>query len=235
MMAAHPAGMRRTMLRGQRLRKGSGVAPSPKTGLGLSMPKVLYDGRVVAISQDGGVIYDGEYSVTGDSIKASVRAYQINGWYFADADLEGAVGPSESMGLEFETTLGTESSVSLEYDAQYDQPSDTSMIEGLWRYGEPGYEAIVAIEDSGDFFAQDTDGCTYLGEARSLNPDKNLYSVDMGVIPVVHSMAPMPASRRCWMTQAWGRFCRLWFPIRMPLSSGPCSLWNDRLQHLRLA
>ncbi|WP_018880234.1 hypothetical protein [Thioalkalivibrio sp. ALE9] len=142
---------------------------------------LLYDGRVIAISEGGGVIYDGEYSVTGDSVEASVRAYQINGWYFADADLQGTVKPSESMDLEFETTLDTEGSVSLEYDAQYDQPSDTSMIEGMWRYGEPGYEAIVDVEASGDFFAQDTHGCTYLGEARSLNPDKNLYSVDMSV------------------------------------------------------
>ncbi|WP_018949123.1 hypothetical protein [Thioalkalivibrio sp. ALMg11] len=142
---------------------------------------LFYDGRVFAISEDAGVIYDGEYSVTGDRVEAEVRAYQINGWYFADAALEGTVTTSDSMSLEFETSLDTKGSVSLEYDTQYDQPSDTDMIEGMWHYDEPGYEAIVEIDASGVFYAYDGVGCVYSGEALSLNPDKNLYSVDMTV------------------------------------------------------
>ncbi|WP_018176210.1 hypothetical protein [Thioalkalivibrio sp. AKL8] len=142
---------------------------------------LFYDGRVFAISEDAEVIYAGEYSVTGERVDADVRAYGINGWYFADAVLEGTVTTSESMSLGFETSLDTEGTVSLEYDTQYDRPSDTAMIEGMWRYDESGYEAIVTIDGLGDFSAQDTEGCFYSGGARSLNPDKNLYSVDMTV------------------------------------------------------
>lgn len=142
---------------------------------------LFYDGRVLAISEEAGVIYDGEYSVTGDLVEAEVRAYQINGWYVGDAVLEGTVTSSDSMNLAFETSLDTEGTVSLNYDTQYDQPSATDMIEGMWRYDEPGYEAIVEINASGVFYAQDSEGCFYSGEALSLNPDKNLYSIDMTV------------------------------------------------------
>lgn len=143
---------------------------------------LFYDGRILAISEEAGVIYDGEYTVTGESVDAQVLAYEFNGVSFTEAVLEGTVTSSESMNLVFETELGTQGTVSLEYDTQYDRSSDTEdMLKGLWGYYEPGYEAVVDVDESGDFFAQDTEGCTYLGEARSLNPNKNLYSVGMMV------------------------------------------------------
>ncbi|MGM0553534.1 MAG: hypothetical protein ACQETK_07035 [Pseudomonadota bacterium] len=149
-----------------------GVGTFDVTGL-------LYDGRIIAISEGAGAVFDGSYSLNGDQISASVVAYEANGPAYATTEFSGTVTEQVSLSASFATSEGTSGTISLAFDDTYNRPSSLGMLEGVWSYFEPGYDLTVASGADGSFFGQDSEGCVVTGEFGIIDAAHNLYDVQV--------------------------------------------------------
>lgn len=149
-----------------------GVGTFDVTGL-------LYDGRIIAVSEGAGAVFDGSYSLNGDQISASVVAYEANGPAYATTEFSGTVTEQVSLSASFTTSEGTSGTIALAFDDIYNRPSSLGMLEGVWSSSEPGYTLTVAIDTDGSFFGQDSEGCVVFGDFGIINPSQNLYDVQV--------------------------------------------------------
>jgi hypothetical protein len=146
---------------------------------------LLYNGEIMAFSTEGGVLYKGSYTVNGNSITAQMNCYQIGGGFFATSRLSGTFSEENQFDGTFTTTyIGngtTNGSLSLIFDEAYNRPSSFGAIAGNWTIEDGLYTANAQISDQGQFTATDTDGCVYNGVISILDPEHNVYGLDVDV------------------------------------------------------
>lgn len=142
---------------------------------------LLYNGRIIAISEEAGAIYNGSYTVSGSSISGIVTAYQINGGPFATATFSGTVTEQGSISLSFNTSYGTSGTVSLFFDSIYNRPSSLSLVAGNWNYTRGDYSLTITVQSDGTYSGQDSEGCVVSGSIGLLDTAHNLYSINTSI------------------------------------------------------
>ena len=149
----------------------SGVGTFDVSGL-------LYNGRIIAISESAGAIYDGSYTVSGNNISGNVTAYQVNGVPFATATISGTVTEQGSISVSFNTSYGSSGTMSLFFNSIYNRTSSLSLVAGNWSYTNGAYSLTVAVQNDGSYWGQDSDGCVISGTIGLLDTSYNLYSMN---------------------------------------------------------
>ena len=153
-----------------------------ETGVGTyAVSGLLYNGRIIAISESAGAIYDGSYTMNGGSISGNVKAYQINGGQYATATLSGSVTEQSTISVTFSTSYGSTGSMSLSFNSIYNRPSSLSAVAGSWGYTSGTYNLTLTAQNDGSFFGQDSDGCVISGNIGILDASHNLYSTNVSV------------------------------------------------------
>lgn len=153
-----------------------------ETGLGtFDVSGLLYNGRIIAISESAGAIYDGSYTVSGGNISGDVTAYQINGGPFATATISGTVTEQGSISVSFNTSYGSSGTMALSFDSIYNRTSSLSKVTGIWNYTSGTYSLTITVQNDGAFTGQDTDGCVVSGAIGILDTAHNLYSMNTSI------------------------------------------------------
>lgn len=142
---------------------------------------LLYNGRIIAISESAGAIYDGSYTVSGNSISGNVTAYQINGGPYATATISGTVTEQGSISVSFNTSYGTSGTMSLTFNSIYNRASSLLLVAGSWNYTSGSYSLTVTVQNDGAFFGQDSAGCVISGTIGLLDTTHNLYSMTTSI------------------------------------------------------
>lgn len=142
---------------------------------------LLYNGRIIAISESAGAIYDGSYTVSGSSISGTVTAYQINGGPFATTTVSGSVTEQGSISLSFNTSYGTSGTISLSFNSIYNRASSLSSVAGNWNYTSGAYSLTITVQNDGSYWGQDSDGCVVSGTIGLLDTAHNLYNMNTSI------------------------------------------------------
>lgn len=147
---------------------------------------LLYNGRILAISEKAGVVYDGNYTVSGSNISGSVKAYNITTKKsFATATISGTVSEQDSISMEFNTLYNdgykTSGEISLSFNNIYNRTPSLSLVSGSWNYTNPSFGLTITIQDDGSFTGQNTDSCVVSGSIGIIDTKYNIYNVDVTV------------------------------------------------------
>jgi len=142
---------------------------------------LLYDGRIIAISESAGIIYDGSCSIDGDKMTGTVTSYEIDGGVIATANLSATITEKSQITGTFSTSYGSNGSLSLAYDSLYERDSSLDLVAGSWASHDPGYSVFIDIGDSGVFGGVDSDGGLMAGSINILEPEYNIYSVTLNL------------------------------------------------------
>lgn len=175
---------------------GSDPAPTPVTqsangiwagtlvenGVGTyTVDCLLYEGDIIAINSDAGVIYKGTYTVSGNNFSANVDAMQIGGGLFDTGTMSGTVIEQDRLTASFNSASGSTGSISVTFDQIYNRPSSFSLVEGTWSKTSGTYTGNLTITDAGGVSGSDSDGCQVTGVVSILDPNHNLYGLDVDV------------------------------------------------------
>ena len=68
---------------------------------------LLYNGRIIAISESAGIIYDGSYSINGDKMTGTVTSYEIGGGLLATANMSATITERSQITGTFSTSYGS--------------------------------------------------------------------------------------------------------------------------------
>ncbi len=146
---------------------------------------LIHSGEIVAFSTDAGVVYKGTYSVAGDEITANMNCFESGGSFFATSVLNGTFSEQGHLNGTFTTSYvgngTTQGTISLAFNQIYNRPSSLELVAGDWEVAYGDYSAQALIDDQGHITAEDTDGCIYAGVISVLDPNHNLYAVDVDV------------------------------------------------------
>lgn len=147
-----------------------------------SLESLLYDGRIIAISESANIIYDGSYTVSGNDFSADVIAYNIDsGTAVGTTTLSGTVTEQDSLSATFSTSYGGTGTVSLSFNDVYNLPSSLSFVAGIWNVTSGAYSLTITVENDGAFFGQDSNGCFVDGDIAIIDPAHNLYDTNVTV------------------------------------------------------
>ena len=125
---------------------------------------------------------------TSDQVDASytfvpaVGGALFDGSDFASCNLSGAITERVSLpvSLRCTTALGNtlEVAATLRYDTVYERGTDLATIAG--DYDDDG--AVLSIDSAGNIFKQDPiSGCVYNGQITVIDPDYNVYGMDLTI------------------------------------------------------
>ena len=142
---------------------------------------LLYNGRIIAISESAGTIYDGNYLVKGNNITGSVTVYEINGGPVATAEISGSVSEQDSISVSFDTSYGTSGTMTLFFNSIYNRTSSLSLVAGSWNYTDGAYSLTITVQNDGSIFGQDSAGCVVSGTIGLLDASHNLYSMNVSI------------------------------------------------------
>lgn len=141
---------------------------------------LLYNGRIIAVSESAGVVYDGSYTLSGNNLSGNLTVYRISGSVIGTATISGTVTEKSSISASFSTSVGSKGTISLSFNSLYNRDSSLSLIAGFWD-STIGAALTIVIENDGTFFGQDSDGCVLSGEISILDAEYNLYDVNLSV------------------------------------------------------
>lgn len=147
---------------------------------------LIYDGEIIAYSEDAGVMYRGTINVSGSNLTASANCYEVGGGLTGTSSISGTMSAQNSLQATFTTTYlsnnaTTTGTIALNYDSVYDRTSSISSIQGNWGVVNGSYTFSSTIDSQGSITGNDSDGCVYTGVFSILDPQKNLYTADIDV------------------------------------------------------
>ena len=124
--------------------------------------------------------------MSGDegSITMNVMAVAQFGFVFEDGStvttgtLNGTIVERTSFNGDWSLTTGESGSLSMTYDPLYERDSSLSKLEGMW--DENGF-GIAIFDPDGAFFEQDIFGCVFNGQTSIIDPDYNVYEMNMRI------------------------------------------------------
>ena len=137
--------------------------------------------RLVGISEDAKVAYQGMAQLDDDTYSATFQMYFINGNPFDEAHIEGlfSVGDNTQIDARFLTkNAGDKGQLKLTYlREQYERPIATKDLASPWILYQ-GYRIIkLDIDADGRFTGGDTDGCEFKGSLRLIEEQRNAFEV----------------------------------------------------------
>ncbi|HPW37683.1 MAG TPA: hypothetical protein PK528_06300 [Syntrophorhabdus sp.] len=142
---------------------------------------LLYNGRIIAISESAGIIYDGSYSMNGDKMTGTVTSYEIGGGLLATANMSATITERSQITGTFSTSYGSNGSMSLTYSSLYERDSSLDLVAGSWASNDYGYSIFVSVGSNGVFSGLDTDGGRMSGNISVLEPGSNIYGVTLNL------------------------------------------------------
>lgn len=142
---------------------------------------LLYNGRIIAISESAGIIYDGNYSMNGDKLSGAVTSYEIGGGVLATANINATITERAQIIGAFSTSYGSSGSLSLAYDSLYERDSSLDLVAGSWASHDPGYSIFVEIGNGGIFGGVDSDSGLIAGSMNILESGYNIYGVTLNL------------------------------------------------------
>ncbi len=159
------------------------------TVLGYDVIVATHDGRLVAY-YDGGVIFDGTYTLNGSSISGAMTSYEIvssSSVAVSQATFSGTVTEQRSFAGQATAADGTVRPFSYTFMEEYNQPGSLSRVAGTWSDEDTwtgdltGYPVTATIDSNGALTGQNTRGCMLNGQVSVLDANINLYGVRMDV------------------------------------------------------
>ena len=167
---------------------------------------ILHDGRILGehFLRDASTAssYIGTYEVRGAELSGEVRETEFQRkqdierrFTYVESDsiaedrtlkhrrLSGTLVEHESLQLTFNRADGEDIQVAFRYDDVYERTPSIAQWEGIWEaIDENGVSsAALTVDADGSFFGQDLDGCTATGNLTVINPDRNLYGVELTI------------------------------------------------------
>jgi hypothetical protein len=138
--------------------------------------------------QEDGVMYWGTVRSSGNTITSTITGAGLLGMTLWDGSASGsgsvtgtiAARTSISGSTVFTTSAGgrTTSTISLSYDAFYEEDSSLQLISGNYVDALGFYSGILNISSNGTVFLQDPDsGCVVNGRVSIINPTYNAYNI----------------------------------------------------------
>lgn len=136
---------------------------------------LLYNGRILAITESSSMtgLYDGNYTVSGNTLSGSVRIYQEGYGLIGNGLINGTVSAT-TMHLNFTTNYGTSGTMTLDYDDIYERNSSLALVVGTWAdfFGD-----TLTVNPDGSYLYY-TDGvCIDSGRVSIINSSRNLYQI----------------------------------------------------------
>lgn len=167
----------------------TGTVTSNVTGQTMNVAGLVSEDGEARFVSDEGYQYVISLSVHGNELSGSLRGYApqgmvfVNGQSLTTGTITGSVSERSSLTGGFSAAGGDTGSFSLSYDGTaYERASSIGLLEGLWGYQlSNGYSLSVSIGSNGEVFGQDSDGCVYSGEVRTIDTQFNLYRLNLGV------------------------------------------------------
>lgn len=159
---------------------GVWIGTATEAGDSYGVIALVYDNAIYALS-DYDALYRGNFSMSGSTLTGNLRAYDDDFGAFASSSLSASVVAKESIKGSFETTYldgsgRTSGTMDLTYSALYERDSSLSRLGDIWTFSDGfGYDIAVTIQADGSFFGQDSDGCTFTGDATVPDPSVNVY------------------------------------------------------------
>ncbi len=76
---------------------------------------------------------------------------------------------------------GVEGEFSLTYDADYETAVSLDMAAGVWSFGQAGYTVTFDIDNTGQLFGTDTNGCVFAGQIEVIRNGYNAFQVTLAI------------------------------------------------------
>lgn len=128
----------------------------------------------------------GNVTVSGKTFSANITSYAPLGSVFDNGStvISGTASGSINQRSTFSGSArfsGTvTSNFSYTYDSIYERDSILSLISGLYfDYDGSGYWVTYDIDSQGVITGSDTDGCQFNGNVKLINPDFNMYRINI--------------------------------------------------------
>jgi len=116
---------------------------------------LIYDGDIIAISEEAGRIYRGTYTVSGNNLAGNVNAYEIGGGLVDSGTMNGTVVEEVSLTATFQSQATT-GSISVTFDQVYNRDSALSYVEGTWTEVDGTYSMNLTIAATGGITGSDS-------------------------------------------------------------------------------
>ena len=149
---------------------------------------LFYDGEFVALNVQFNEFYKGTYSIDQDDVSATGKGYTLNGPYGGTGSINGVVSSQGTLLATVEASIGTTSSLALDYSSDlYERSISFADLEGFWSGSVTGLSYNIAIDSSGFFTAAGSDGCIAYGDLDIPNPNRNMIKADRMASNGTHS------------------------------------------------
>lgn len=146
--------------------------------------------RMIAYDATGDLIATGLYEAGERSVSWNARLFELTGegetaeQSVTTLSAQGTFDVDAQIQLGFDTSNDDFGTVSGIYDNfLYEQRSDLPLLEGTWLNQDPfgATEASFTINQGGQLFGQDIEGCSYSGNFSLIEQRYNLYGVDLSI------------------------------------------------------
>ena len=129
----------------------------------------------------GALTFDGEHSFH------KYVLFVLDGGPFDWASITGTLEKNEEgqnlLVSHFKTLNGGDTgALNVTYNEIYDQPSSLEKTYGEWSYTDrEGLSTDITIDENGKLLGSDTDGCEYSGFIDIINPNYNVYKINVDI------------------------------------------------------
>jgi hypothetical protein len=149
------------------------------SNLGLIVGMIDSQGDANLIEFGGDSQLKGRIWSSGNSLVDSVLSdFYITGdlsdVYFLSS---GTVSAGSSITATLMSGVGRELDISLQYDTLYGRSISAQVVAGHWSYSLSGYTLDWYIDSAGNLTGQDTNGCSYSGQASVSNPAHDMINM----------------------------------------------------------
>ena len=129
----------------------------------------------------GTLTFDGEHSFH------KYVLFVLDGGPFDWASITGTLKKNEegqnSLESHFKTLNGGDTgALNVTYNKTYEQSSSLRKTHGEWSYTDrEGLSTDITIDENGKLLGSDTDGCEYSGSIDIINPNYNVYKINIDI------------------------------------------------------
>ncbi|MGM0593314.1 MAG: hypothetical protein ACQETD_02165 [Pseudomonadota bacterium] len=145
-----------------------------------------YAGRLIVVSPEQGILFDGGYWVDEEYIAASTDEYWLEGTagdYQGIVEMSGAVETQHSLHLNLTTGDGAGGRLALGFVEQFNRDSSLAYLDGYWSYrGESASDDLTLnVDGDGELLGQDGYGCIFAGDLSRPERQDNIYRANVWV------------------------------------------------------
>ncbi len=143
------------------------------------------DGRFRFISADTGGQFVGTVQADGTSVSGSGKGFAPDGTTWRDgstvttATMTGTLRQRSTFAGSWSTGTGESGTFSLSYDSDYEKDSSLALLAGVWTVYDDNLNpfATFTIDPGGQFFGQNVEGCSSIGQISIIDPRSTVYDI----------------------------------------------------------